>query len=332
MEGKLIMRAVQYNTYGRGADGLKHVEVLVPTPNKDEVLIKLEATSLNPLDLKFQKGVARPFVPRKFPVIPCTDVAGEVVEVGSSVVKFKAGDKVVALLNPFIGGGLAEYAVAKESLTVQRPEEVSAAEGAGLPVAAISAHKALVAISGIKLDGSGTRMNILITAASGGVGHYAVQLAKLGNTHVTGTCGARNIEFVKSLGADEVLDYKTPQGATLKSPSGKKYDVVVHCARGIPWSTFQPNLNDTGKVIDLTPGPTSMYTYVWKKLTFSKKQLLPLIFIPKEDKELKLLVNLVKEGKLKTIFDSKYPLSKAQDAWAKSLDGHATGKIIVEMI
>ncbi|KAK4351552.1 hypothetical protein RND71_030865 [Anisodus tanguticus] len=252
-----------------------HVEVPVPTPNKDEVLLKLEATSLNTLDLRFQKGVARPFVPRKFPVIPCTDVAGEVVEVGSSVVKFKAGDKVVALLNPLIGGGLAEYAVAKESLTVPRTDEVSAAE-----------------------DGSGPHMNILVTAASGGVGHYAVQLAKLGNTHVTGTCGARNIEFVKSLGADEVLDYKTPEGASLKSPLGKKYDAVIHCARGIPWSTFEPNLSDNGKVIDLTPGPSSM---------------------------------LVKEGKLKTMFDSKHPLSKAQDAWAKSLDGHATGKIIVEI-
>ncbi|KAH0636496.1 hypothetical protein KY290_036920 [Solanum tuberosum] len=330
MSGKL-MRAVQYDSYGGGADGLKHVEVPVPTPNNDEVLIKLEATSLNPLDVRFQKGVARPFVPRKFPFIPCIDVAGEVVEVGSNVVKFKAGDKVVALLNTIIGGGLAEYAVAKESLTVQRPEEVSAAEGAGLPIAALTAHKALVDIAGIKLDGSGPRMNILVTAASGGVGHYAVQLAKLGNTHVTGTCGARNIEFVKSLGADEVLDYKTPQGATLKSPSGKKYDVVVHCTRDIAWSTFEINLSDTGKVIDLTPGPISMCTYVWKKLTFSKKQLLPLILIPKEDKELKLLVKLVKEGKLKTMFDSKHPLSKAQDAWAKSLDGHATGKIIVEI-
>lgn len=156
-------------------------------------------------------------------------------------------------------------------------------------------------------------------------------MAKLGNAHVTGTCGARNIDFVKSLGADEVLDYKTPEGATLKSPSGQKYDAVVHCARGIPWSTFEPNLSDTGKVIDLTPGPSSMCTYVLKKLTFSKKQLLPLILIPKEDKELNLLAKLVKEGKLKTLFDSKHPLSKAQDAWAKSLDGHATGKIIVEI-
>ncbi|XP_060180215.1 chloroplast envelope quinone oxidoreductase homolog [Lycium barbarum] len=329
MVGKL-MRAVQYDSYGGGAAGLKYVEVPVLTPNKDEVLLKLEATSLNPLDLRFQKGVNRPFVTRKFPVIPGTDVAGEVVEVGSSVVKFKAGDKVVAVLNLLIGGGLAEYVVAKESLTVPRPEEVSAAEGSGLPIAALTAHKVLVDIIGIKLDGSGPRLNILVTAASGGVGHYAVQLAKLGNTHVTGTCGARNIEFVKSLGGDEVLDYKTPEGAALKSPSGKKYDAVIHCARGVPWSTFEPNLSENGKVIDLTPGLSAMCTYVLKKLTFSEKQLLPFILIPNGDEELNLLVRLVKEGKLKTVVDSKHPLSKAQDAWAKMIDGHAIGKIIVE--
>ncbi|XP_009780545.1 chloroplast envelope quinone oxidoreductase homolog [Nicotiana tabacum] len=325
-----LMRTVQYDSYGGGAVGLKHVEVPVPTPDKDEVLLKLEATSLNPLDLRFQNGVNRPFVTRKFPVIPGTDVAGEVVEVGSSVVKFKAGDKVVAILNLLIGGGLAEYAVAKESFAVPRPENVSAAEGACLPIAALTAHKALVDVAGIKLDGSGPRMNILVTAASGGVGHYAVQLAKLGNTHVTGTCGARNIDFVKSLGADEVLDYKTPEGAALKSPSGQKYDAVVHCAKYIPWSTFEPNLSESGKVIDLTPGPSAICTYVFQKLTLSKKQLLPFILIPKGDKELNLLVRLVKEGKFKTVVDSKHPLSKAQDAWAKMIDGHATGKIIVE--
>ncbi|MCD9641348.1 hypothetical protein HAX54_027505 [Datura stramonium] len=123
-------------------------------------------------------------------------------------------------------GWLSEYAIAKERLTIARPEEVSAIEGIGLPIAALTAHKALVDVAGIKLDGSGPRMNILVTAASGSLGHYVVQLAKLGNAHVIGTCGAHNIKFMKSLGADEVLDYKTPQGTTLKSPSGKKYDAA----------------------------------------------------------------------------------------------------------
>ncbi|XP_059459866.1 chloroplast envelope quinone oxidoreductase homolog isoform X2 [Corylus avellana] len=307
-----------------------HVEVPVPTPKKNELLLKLEASSLNPLDWKIQKGVMRPFAPRKFPHIPGTDVAGEVVEVGPGVKSFKVGDKVVAWLSISDGGGLAEFAVSKEKLTVARPAEVSAAEAAGLPIAGVTALQVLTQSAGIKLDGSGQEANILITAASGGVGLYAVQLAKLGNTHVTATCGARNIELVKSFGADEVLDYKTPEGAALKSPSGRKYDFVIHCAlTGIPWSTFEPNLSKKGKVLHLSPSPSSMATFALKKITFSKKQLVP-VWASVKSENLDYLVKLVKEGKLKTVIDSKHSLSKAEDAWAKSIDGHATGKIIVE--
>ncbi|CAO2824530.1 unnamed protein product [Amaranthus hypochondriacus] len=328
MEAKL-MHAVQYSGYGGGTQALKHVEVPVPEPKTDEVLIKVEAATLNPVDWKIQKGMLRPFLPRKFPTIPGTDIAGEVVQAGSGVKRFKTGDKVVALLSHATGGALAEYAVAKENLTVTRPPEVSAPEVAALPVAALTAHQALTRSANIKLDGSGEKKNILITAASGGVGHYAVQLAKLGNTHVTATCGARNIDFVKSLGADEVLDYKTAEGAALKSPSGKKYDFVIHGATGIPWATFEPNLSATGKVIDLTPSPSAMLTFAMKKLTFSKKQLVPLLMIPKTE-NFDYVVNLVKEGKLKTVTDSKHPLSKAEDAWDRIMSGHATGKIIIE--
>ncbi|TYH62249.1 hypothetical protein ES332_D07G107200v1 [Gossypium tomentosum] len=305
-----------------------HVEVPIPPPNKGEILLKLEATSLNPIDWKIQKGILRPLLPRKFPHIPASDVAGEVVQVGPGVTNYKVGDKVVSLLD-HLTGGLAEYAVATENLTVARPPEISVAEAAGLPMAGLTAHRAVTHGAGVKLDGSGQQLNLLITAASGGVGHYAVQLAKLGNTHVTATCGARNLDFVKSLGADEVLDYKTPDGAALKSPSGRKYDVVIHCASGIPWSTFEPNLSSNGKVIDITPGLSAFLTCAIKKLTFSKKKLVPLFMSPKKE-NLDYLVNLLKDGKLKTVIDSKYPLSKAEEAWAKSIDGHATGKIIVE--
>ncbi|KAF5954648.1 hypothetical protein HYC85_007504 [Camellia sinensis] len=301
-----LMHAVQYDSYGGGTAGLKHVEVPVPAPKKKEVLIKIEAASLNPIDWKIQKGMLRPLYPWKFPHVPGTDVAGEVVEVGSGVETFKAGDKVVALLSDCTGGGLAEFAVAKESLTVPRPPE------------------------GLSLMEWAREKNVLVTAASGGVGHYAVQLAKLGNTHVTATCGARNMDFVKSLGADEVLDYKTPDGAALRSPSGQKYDVVIHGASGISWSTFEPNLNAKGKVIVLIPSASAMKTFALKKLTFSKKQMEPLLVVSKKGENLDYLVKLVKEGKIKTAIDSKYPLNKAEDAWAKSIDGHATGKILVE--
>nr|AGQ45090.1 QR1 [Triphysaria versicolor] len=328
MAGKL-MRAVQYDGYSGGAAGLKHVEVPVPSPGKGEVLIKLEAISLNQLDWKIQNGMVRPILPRKFPFIPATDVAGEVVRIGPGVENFKPGDKVVVMLGHFRGGGLAEYGVASEKLTVHRPPEVSAAESSGLPIAGLTAHMALTQHIGLNLDKSGPHKNILITAASGGVGQYAVQLAKLGNTHVTATCGSRNFDLVKSLGADEVIDYKTPEGAALKSPSGKKYDAVIHCASPLPWSVFKPNLSKHGKVIDITPGPRVMLTSAMTKLTCSKKRLVTLLVVIKGE-HLSYLVELMREGKLKTVIDSKFPLSKAEEAWAKSIDGHATGKIVVE--
>ncbi|XP_071720637.1 chloroplast envelope quinone oxidoreductase homolog [Rutidosis leptorrhynchoides] len=322
-----LMQAVCYDSYGGGSAGLKHVEVPVPTPGKCEILMKVEAASINPFDWKLQKGVARPMLPRKFPYIPVFDVAGEVVEVGPEVKNFKAGDKIVSYLSS--GGGLAEYAVAKESLTVPRPPEVSAADAACLVVAGCTALHALTVTGGLNLEKTETRKNVLVTAASGGVGQYAVQLVKLGNTHVTATCGARNIEFVKSLGADEVLDYKTPEGAALKSPSGQKYDIVIHCTTGISWSTFKSNLSSNGKVIDITPSGVTFFNYAVNKVTFSKKQLVPLIVIPKAE-EIECLVKLVKEGKLKSVIDSRYPLSRAEEGWAKSMDGHATGKLVVE--
>ncbi|KAG9143535.1 hypothetical protein Leryth_015960 [Lithospermum erythrorhizon] len=328
MAGKL-MRAVWYEGYGGGAAKLKHVEIPIPKPSKDEVLIKFEAVSLNPIDCKIQEGMARPILPRKFPHIPGYDVTGEIVETGSGAKKFKAGDKVVAIISHTGGGGLAEYGVAKENMIVVRPPEVSPAQAAPLHVTALTAHQALTQAIGLKLDGTGSQKNLLITAASGGVGHYAVQLAKLGNAHVTATCGARNIDLVKSLGADEVLDYKSPDGAALKSPSGKKYDAVLHCGPAIPFSVFEPNLSAKGKVIDITPSPKAIFTFVLKKITWSSKTLEPLFSSPKVE-SLAYVVDLVKEGKLKTVIDSTYPLSRIEEAWVKCSEGHTTGKIIIE--
>lgn len=228
---------------------------------------------------------------------------------------------------------MAEFCVAEENVTVLRPAEVSAADGAGLPVAGLTAYVALTHYIGLKLEHeheAEPRKNILVTAASGGVGQYAVQLAKLGNAHVTATCGARNIKLVESLGADEVLDYKTAEGAALESPSGKKYDAVVHCAPPIPWSAFEANLAENGVVVDLTPSSGTMWRCMVKRISRSKKKLFTFILSPKDDEGLKFVVGLVKEGKLKTVIDSKHALSRGEEAWSRGVSGHATGKIIVE--
>jgi NADPH:quinone reductase-like Zn-dependent oxidoreductase len=159
---------------------------------------------------------------------------------------------------------------------------------------------------------------VLVTAASGGVGLYAVQLAKMAGLHVTATCGARNVELVRSL------------GASMRSPSGRKYDGVVHCTVGVGWSTFEPLLSGTGKLVDITASLSAFLRAALHRVTFARKRLVPLLLWPNKA-DLEFLVGLVKDGKLKTVVDSRFPLGEANKAWEKSIDGHATGKIIVDM-
>lgn len=311
------------------------MEVPIPSPKKGEVLIRMEATSINVVDWKFQNGFARPFMPRRFPFISGYDLAGEVVELGAGVSSFKPGDKVIAINFPN-GGGLAEYAVASASRTVARPPEVSAVEGVCVPIAAVTALRSLrTAGVTVTLDdparAPATPKNVLVTAASGAVGHFAVQLARMGGHNVTATCGARNLGLVRSLGADEALDYKTPEGARLRSPSGRKYDAVVHCAaKGLPWSVFRPVLAASGTVVDITPGFVAVVTAILQVATFSKKRLVPLMVTPNKE-EMELLLGMLKQGRLKTVIDSQHPLGSAHEGWAKSMSGHTTGKVVIEI-
>jgi NADPH:quinone reductase-like Zn-dependent oxidoreductase len=158
-----------------------------------------------------------------------------------------------------------------------------------------------------------------------------LQLAKLGGAHVTATCGARNVALIKSLGADEVLDYKTPEGASLQSPSGRKYDAVIHCAKYQPFSYFQPQLAKNAKVIDLTPSGKGLLSTGFQLATFSSQKFVPFL-MSANGNDLALLTSLINEGKLKTVVDSTYPLSTAEKAWEKQIEGHSTGKILITMV
>ncbi|KAL2650189.1 hypothetical protein R1flu_018317 [Riccia fluitans] len=316
------MQAVQYTSYGGGPSALQHKEIPIPVPDAKKMLVKVEAASVNPVDYKVQAGMIRPMLPAKFPHTPGTDIAGEVVKVGSEVKDFAPGDKIIAWLDLKYGGSLAEYAVASPKYSVLRPSEVSAVEGACLPVAGLTALQGLTN-GGMNFDGSFSG-NVLITGASGGVGTYAVQIAKLGGAHVTATCGERNIDLIKSLGADEILDYKTPEGKKLISPSGKKYDLVLNTASAVSFADIQPQLAPKGIVFELNPGPKTMLVAAVKKLTLSKQKY-NILMLSAEARNLELLANWVKEGKLRAIVDSKFPLAKAEDAWKKSKEGHALG-------
>uniref|UniRef100_A0A0E0GZI9 Enoyl reductase (ER) domain-containing protein n=1 Tax=Oryza nivara TaxID=4536 RepID=A0A0E0GZI9_ORYNI len=319
------MRAVQYTGYGGGAGALKHVEIPVPSVKKHEVLIKVEAASVNPIDWSIQKGMLRPFLP-KFPFIPVTDVAGEIVEAGSAVHELKVGDKVLSKLNFWEEASLSMSLHRRASPSSAPPEFPPSTWPGCRP------HSSQGPMSiGTKFDGTGgTGANVLITAASGGVGTYAVQLAKLGNHRVTATCGARNMDLVRSLGADEVLDYNTPQGAALtSSASDEKYDYIINTAMNVNWSAMKPTLSSRGRVVDITPNPGN---YVAAMLTmFARKKITMMALMSLGKEAMRFVMELVGEGKLRTVVDSRCPFEKAAEAWEKSMGGHATGKVIVEM-
>lgn len=322
------MRAVSYSAYGGGAEGLQHVELPVPKPKKDEVLVKVEACSINPIDWKVQKGLMKPVLPYRFPHVPGADIAGMVVSVGPGVTTFVPGDKVVSCLGRG-GGGLAEYAIAPISTTIKRRHEVTPVQGSAMGVSGFAALQSVRNSGGIDIEGRSTeKKNLLIRAASGGVGTLAVQIAKLGGAHVTVSCNLQNFELLRSLGADEVLDYEVLDGAAPASPSGKKYDVIINCGPHRPFPQYKSQLAHLGFVIDLNPSPKGLMTSAVHAFSLSKQKYFPFMHIP-NCADMYLLFNLLHMRKLKIVIDSTYPLAKAQEAWARCMEGVAVGKIVI---
>ncbi|XP_024384653.1 quinone-oxidoreductase QR1, chloroplastic isoform X2 [Physcomitrium patens] len=260
LEVPKMMRAVQCSSYGGDAEGLEHVELPVPKPGRDEVLVKVEACSINPIDWKVQKGAMKPVLPYKFPHVPGSDIAGMVISVGPAVTTFVPGDKVVSCLGR-AGGGLAEYALAPISTSIKRRHDVTPIQGTALLLSGFAALQSVRNSGGIDIEGiSEVSKSLLIRAASGGVGTLAVQIAKLGGAHVTVTCNPKNFDLLKSLGADEVLDFEAADGGAPQSFSGKKYDIIINCGPHRPFSQYKSQLMRTGYVIDLNPSPKGFMT------------------------------------------------------------------------
>ncbi|KAG0558087.1 hypothetical protein KC19_10G003800 [Ceratodon purpureus] len=330
-----MMKALSYSSYGGGAEGLKHVEMLIPKPKRDEILVKVEACSLNPIDWKVQKGFMKPVLPFRFPHVPGTDISGVVVKVGSRVTTFVPGDRVVCCLGR-AGGGLAQFAIAPTNTTIKRRQGVSPIEGDALGISAFAALQSVRNSAGIdiKLPNRSDKesKNLLIRAASGEVGTLAVQIAKLGGAHVTATCSPHNFRLLRSLGADEVVEYKAESeksgAAPERSPSGRKYDMVINCGPHWPFCRYKAELAPSGFVIDLNPSPTGMMTSVVHAITRSKQKYFPFMHIP-NSADMYLLCNLLHVKKLRTVIDSTYPLAQAQAGWARCMEGHAVGKIVI---
>jgi NADPH:quinone reductase-like Zn-dependent oxidoreductase len=323
-----LMKAIAYDEYG-SPDVLKCEEIEKPVPNDDEVLIKVRAAAVNPLDWRLMKGEPRALriMPRllKMPIgRPGVDVAGEVEAVGKNVMQFKPGDKVFGACP----AAFAEYACTRESKIAMKPENVTFEQAASVNVAG------LTALQGLRNHGKiqpGSK--VLINGAAGGVGTFAVQIAKSFGADVTGVCSTRNVEMVRSIGADDVIDYTQNDFTT----SNQRYDLILDCVGNHLFSACRRILNPDRRCVMIgAPHDASMMGLLAQMVTalllspfVSQKAVM---FIAKSSQDdLTLLGELIATGKLKPVIDSRYSLSDAPDAVRQVEEGHARGKVIITL-
>lgn len=315
---EIIMKAAIINQYG-AAEVLQIAEIPRPTPKNHQLLIKVQAASINPIDWKIRQGMLKFLINRKFPLVLGFDVCGEVVEVGSNVTRFKPGDLVYGMVD-FPGGAYAEYAVLAETAAGFKPENMTAAEAAALPVAALTALQSLRDLGGIKPG-----HKVLINGGSGGVGTYGIQIAKAYQAHVTAVCSTKNLELVKSLGADHVIDY-TQQDFTISSET---YDLIFDTIANKSLTQCNKILNKNGIYITTLPMLPCLLESCLTLLLPGKKCKIVLAKPSSED--MATLKELVSAGKLRSVIDRTYTLAQIVQAHQHSEAGHVVGKIVINV-
>jgi len=324
------MKAAVYASYGP-PDVIQIMELEKPLPKDDEVLIKARAASVNPADWRLMRGA--PYVFRilfglRKPTIMQPgqlghDVAGQVEAVGRNVSWFKPGDEVFGVCK----GALAEYACAPDSALARKPANVTFEEAASAPVAA------LTALQGLRDKGRiQPGQKVLINGAAGGVGTFAVQIAKSFGAEVTGVCSMRNVDMVRSIGADRVVDY-TREDFT---KSGQRYDLILDNVGNHSLSAFRRVLNPKGScVIAGAPkNPTGFFlTHMIAAPVLSRFVSQKFVtFIAKMNREdLTIMGEFLATGKVKPVIDKRYRLSEVQEAIRYLEEGHARGKAVISV-
>lgn len=309
-----------YEAYG-GPEKLTLVDAPRPVPTEGQVLVRVLAGSVNPIDWKRASGALRMILPLCFPGRPGYDVAGEIVELGPGVTGLAVGDRVHARIGESNAGGAAEYAVVGVDVIAPIPSVFSAAEAAALPLAGMTALQGLRDQAGLPLTGATER--VLVVGASGGVGHLAVQIARAAGATVIGVCSGRNAELVRSLGAHEVIDYTKPDAFQGLAP----VDIVLDCVGGdaSPWT---PLLGPGGRYASCVPGPAVFLRSAVNALT--DKQVKP-VLLKSRAADLRILGELAERGALRVVIDSHFPLSELGAAWTRSMSGRTVGKIVIDV-
>lgn len=309
------MRAIEYDQYG-AASVLHVADHPVPGRLPGQLLIQVLASSVNPIDYRFRRGDLKGIIPFGFPRIPGYDVAGIVVETDSGS-GFVVGDRVMAFLDHTRGGALADYAVCAVSSAAKIPDAMPLEEAAAIPLAGTTALQSLRNHGKIK-----SGQSVLINGASGGVGAFAVQIAKSYGCHVDAFASARNREFCLSLGADHVYDYE--QDDFTKSP--ERWDIIFDVAGKAHYLSARAVLKDGGHFVSTEPNVEGMLVTILTWPLSKSGQVM--LAVPSGD-DLRELIRLYDLGKLRVTIDSRFPFEQAVDAHRRVEAGVDHGKVVL---
>jgi NADPH:quinone reductase-like Zn-dependent oxidoreductase len=317
------MKAIAIDRYG-SADQLQLRELPEPWPGAGEVLVRVRAAGVNPVDWKIREGQLRLFLRLKFPCVLGYDIAGEVVRTGPQVSRFRPGDHVIAFTDPRRGGGYAELAVAKESATSLKPQSLSFAAAASLPVAGCTALQAVRDLGKVSAGA-----NVLIHGGAGGVGHFAVQIAKALGARTSATCGPSNVDFLRTLGADLIIDHSR------EDFTGRieRYDMIFDAVAKSSFAACRHLLAPGGIYVSTLPGPGLVFWMGIQPIVglFGRTKRATFIVVQQKGEDLADLGRLIEEGKLKPTVSRTYPLDRASEAQEASQSGHTRGKIVLDV-
>lgn len=306
-------RAIVIEEYGH-ADQLKESNVALPELGEHQVLVKIKATSVNPIDWKLREGYLAQMMPWDFPIILGWDVAGEIVEIGSAVKDWQVGQEIFARPETTRFGTYADYTIVDDHLLARKPEGASFEDAAALPLAGLTAYQALFTHGKLKAG-----EKVLIHAGAGGVGIYAVQLAKnIGATVIT-TASKKNHALLKELGADQVIDYHTTDFSEVLEDIDLVFDTM---GGDVQRDSFKV-LNENGRLISIVSQPDEELA---KNVAVAES-----IWLQPDGKQLQEIADLMTEGKVKSVVGHTYPLTPegVKKAHELSETHHAKGKIVL---
>lgn len=312
------MKAAIINHYGTSQE-LTITDVPKPDVDTHDVLIRVHVSGINPVDTKVREGAMKLMLSGEFPKILGAECAGVVEDVGLMVTDLQPGDRVVASLG-IAGGGYAEYAVAKRKNVSKLPDAVPFEQAAALPVAALTALQSLREKGHLRPGDT-----VLINGASGGVGTFAVQLARILGGQITAVCSAENEALVRELGADHVLDYH----AVDFTKQSARYRVIFDAVGKSSFDECRDVLTEDGTYITTVPSPKQILEQVTTIFTSQKAESIIASF---NQEDAAWLLKQMAEGQLKTIIDRTYRLDEIAQVHAYSESGKAKGKILLRLV